>query len=174
VDLGEIPLALAVDGAGEVYVAGTVEWESTGGPREALLMKYDAFGNLLWISRYRIGPYAINSYNRLALADDGTVVAAGESTYRTQNGWRQEFLLTSFDQRSPRLTIGRTRETGVREVCLVSPRWSHFEIQATTNLPATDWQSLGILTNLNGLAPLWDRDADKIPMRFYRARQAAP
>ncbi len=174
VDHEKIPLTLAVDCAGDVYVAGTVEWESWGGPREALLMKYDAFGNLLWTSRYRIRPYAINSYNRLALANNGTIVVAGESTYRTENGWRQEFLVTSFDQWSPRLTIGRTRETGVREVCLVSPRWSQFEIQSTTNLPATDWQSLGILTNLNGLVPLWDRDGDKHPMRFYRAHQTAP
>ena len=60
----------------------------------------------------------------------------------------------------------------MRQGCLVSPRGSRFEIQATTNF--MDWESLGSVTNWNGLAPFYDRDAGRHPAKFYRAQEQQP
>jgi hypothetical protein len=45
---------------------------------------------------------------------------------------------------------------------------------ATTNLVGTNWQSIGTVTNFNGLVPFFDTDAGQYPMRFYRARESFP
>ena len=56
---------------------------------------------------------------------------------------------------------------GVRQGCLVSPRGSAFEIQATTDFQS--WQPVDTVTNYNGLVPFFDRDNGPFGFRFYRA-----
>ena len=82
---------------------------------------------------------------------------------------RLAFFVLCYDQQTPRLTLAGVPAPGVRQGCLVSPRNSRFEIQATTDF--LDWQDMGSVTNWNGLAPFYDRDAGQHPWRFYRAQE---
>ncbi len=167
----ELPYDLGVDQDGSIFIVGATEWESTGQQRAALLLKYDAQGNRLWTSRYRSGPVGANYFYHLSTADDGTLVVAGESTFRaTSGGYQQQFLVGSFAQNAPRLAMAGVPAPGVRQGCLVSARGTQFDILANTDLATTNWHGIGTVTNVNGLVPFFDTDAGQHPMRFYRAR----
>lgn len=58
------------------------------------------------------------------------------------------------------------------EFTLLGEPGARFEILTTTNpsLPATNWTSLGLVTNLSGTIPFIDTSAN-FDQRFYRARQ---
>jgi hypothetical protein len=168
----EGPLDLRVDQDGNVYIAGSTELEATGQQRAALLLKYDADGNHLWTSRYPTGPGG-GFYLRLSIADNGTLVVAGASLFESL-GYQEQFLVASFAQNTPRLTMAGVPAPGVRQGCLVSPRGTQFDILANTNLTTTNWQGIGAVTNFNGLVPFFDTDAGQHPSRFYRARMSNP
>ncbi len=137
------------------------------------LLKYDSLGNLLWTSVWRgqTGGPADNALNEIALGTSGRIALAGRSEYDWGN-W--EYLLLSYDDLTPRLTMAGVPAPGVRQGCLVSPRWSVFDVVATTNVVAGNWQSIGTVTNHNGLVPFLDREAGLHRTRYYRAREREP
>jgi len=170
-------IKIAVDGAGNAFVAGGASISSPGGS-EAIpfLLKYDPEGNRLWTSTYRNHPARTqgSAFARLALGKPGQIVVAGYSSYRLVVGGNAllEFLVVSYDELTPRLALAGVPAPGVRQGCLVSPRQSVFDVLATTNLLGGQWQTIGTVTNFNGLVPFYDRDAGQHPVRFYRAQAA--
>jgi hypothetical protein len=73
----EMARALAVDGAGNVYVTGQSETESNRS--HYATVKYDANGQELWAARYAGLGQGKNIANALALDPAGNVVVTGES-----------------------------------------------------------------------------------------------
>jgi len=73
------PLALAVDGSGNVYVTG----QSNGSPNVYATIKYNSSGVLQWIQRF--GPVdVVNALPSLAIDDSGNVyVTGGDGDYAT-------------------------------------------------------------------------------------------
>ncbi len=69
--------ALAVDGLGNVYVAGTSIGSGTS--YDYATIKYSAGGNELWVKRYNGPGNNYDSANALAVDDSGNVYVAGES-----------------------------------------------------------------------------------------------
>lgn len=73
---GILPSHMALDSAGNVYVAGS-DWQSTG--RDYLVVKYDTNGNQLWRTTYN-GPHnGDDGITGLAVDRDGAVVVTGAS-----------------------------------------------------------------------------------------------
>jgi len=172
-------MPIAADAEGSVYVAGSSDHpypsrigESSGS--SAILLKFDSSGNRLWKHQYpkTNGRLEGSLFTKLLLAESGQIFVGGFSVFShkpTTTGSESSlgFLLACFDQTTPRLEMGGLVAAGVRQGCLVSPRGSAFEIQATTDFQL--WQPVDTVTNLNGLAPFYDRDNAAFPHRCYRA-----
>jgi len=178
----EFGAAIVVDESGDAYVAGSASITSAQGTTaDGLLLKYDGNGNLLWASRYAKKPTGSQGSELycLNLGKPGQVVCAGFGSYQaivTGYGGPQnltDFLVLDFDENTPQLLI-RKGGGATQEMCLVSPRWSQFEILANADLGSTNWQSLGTVVNLYGLMPFSDKMVWQYPARSYRARQQTP
>ena len=175
------PYDIAVDRDGAVYVCGVSEIDATKPSRnkEAVLVKYATDGNELWVSHYATSPRrptGSDCFLKLVLDPDDRISVAGFASYRDpatgdHTATHTEFLIVHYDQQTPRLMAGEVVAPGVRQGCLVSPRGSRFEIQATVDFGT--WMPVDTITNLNGLAPFFDREAGTYPRRFYRARRTA-
>ncbi len=169
--------AVTTDTEGSVYAAVDAEFVPGGNTVDALLLKYDRAGNLLWTSRYHTPSQrpSVAGWRHLALASGGRLIAAGSCGFVSLNSEvTQSFLVADFNQTVPRLAMAGVPAPGVRQGCLVSPRQSVFDILGATNLSGVAWQSIGTVTNFNGLVPFYDRDAGQHPMRFYRAQEVSP
>jgi hypothetical protein len=68
--------------------------------------------------------------------------------------------------------VSPIRTNGQFQFTLQSEPGLTFQILASTNviLPATNWTSLGFLTNVSGTIPFVDTTSN-LPQRFYQARQ---
>jgi hypothetical protein len=75
---GDIPRALAVDKLGNVYVTGMNSTNiSPWYPTDLVTMKYDSFGNQLWVARYQYGD--AGDIQALTVDDAGNVYVTGQS-----------------------------------------------------------------------------------------------
>ena len=70
-------VALAVDGSGHVYVAGTSQGTGTGS--DFATVKYDPLGKQLWARRYDGPGHGDDSVKAIALDASGNVIVFGES-----------------------------------------------------------------------------------------------
>jgi hypothetical protein len=92
---------IAIDGAGNVIVAGTSVVNGTGLPGIAVL-KYDHDGNAMWLSPAVIFPSSNQpdagafSLEDLALGGAGDVYVAGSQTYRVNGVWLEHALVAKF------------------------------------------------------------------------------
>lgn len=171
--LYDIASGIAVDAEGNAYVCGTIEvTNSPDSDREGIVIKYDPGGNELWTSQY--GSRGVDDvyFTKLTLGPAGKLAVCGWTRVHRGGESRLAFFVLCYDQRTPRLAIGGVPAPGVRQGCLVSPRGSRFEIQATTDF--LDWHDLGSVTNWNGVTPFYDRNAGQYPARFYRAQEQKP
>jgi hypothetical protein len=169
-NLDENPTDLCSDEDGNIYVAGASQWDAESGDLEGLLLKYDSLGNLLWQSHYRGGLVGTENFTHISIGQDSTMIVGGWNTFYS-DWYYNEFIVVCYDQTTPRLVMGGVPAPGVRQGCLVSPRWAVFDLLARTNLLSGDWEPIGTVTNFNGLVPFFDADADEHPMRFYRAME---
>jgi len=91
---------IAVDGAGNVVVAGTSV--APGSPMGIVVLKYDKDGNLVWPAAARYDPPAgdpdVGSayVEDLALDGAGNVYVAGASEYRVSSVWIESALVVKF------------------------------------------------------------------------------
>lgn len=88
---GVLPL-IAVDAAGNVYVAGTGSCAS--GNTDALAIKYDRHGALLWTACYNSPTPGGDYINALALDDSSNLYVAGASVATVGS----DFLLLKYDR----------------------------------------------------------------------------
>ena len=57
------------------------------------------------------------------------------------------------------------------KLCMCGQTGSNYVVEITTNLPATNWTTLGTMENTNGIWRYYDSTATNVPRRFYRARR---
>lgn len=101
----EVPMYIAVDGAGNVYVTG-----STLGPlfpsRAFLTIKYDSNGNLLW-SQIDAPAYLGTTPTGFVLDDDGSMIVTGHTTEELGDKW---MVTIKYDTDGTRLWSKRYRD----------------------------------------------------------------
>jgi hypothetical protein len=90
--------ALAVDGAGNVYVTG---YSSSAGPYRADTVKYDSNGQQLWVARYDAGGIEDRA-NALALDASGNVFVTGISCLNVDCS-ESGFLTVKYDTNGAQL-----------------------------------------------------------------------
>src|SRR5215813_9460805 len=71
------PVAMAVDGSGNVYVAGSLSW--TNGASDYLTVKYDLNGTQLWAQSYDGPSNAVGVAKALAIDGAGDIYVTGAS-----------------------------------------------------------------------------------------------
>jgi uncharacterized delta-60 repeat protein len=102
----DVPAAILVDGAGNVYVTGTSLGQGTGGMAryELATIKYDPLGSALWVARYAF-PGSENVDTRIGMSFDpaGNILIAG-STFGAQDS---ECTLLKYDPGGARLWTAR-------------------------------------------------------------------
>jgi hypothetical protein len=81
--------AMAADADGNLYLAGGL---NQGGFRDALLIKLDPDGSVLWAKTWDAG--YDDSFNGVAIGADGTIYAAGN---RTDDSFRMSALMAQYD-----------------------------------------------------------------------------
>jgi hypothetical protein len=57
------------------------------------------------------------------------------------------------------------------KLCMCGETGSNYVIEATADLPPSNWSALGTMENTNGIWRFFDTTATNAPRRFYRARQ---
>ncbi len=153
---------MAVDAQGCVYVAGASSFPPPDPPRpttqlsDAFLVKYDAAGRQLWVSRYEGSQRGVNYsfFSRLTLDGNGNIFAAGASAYLYDHSIPLECLIAKYDQTTPRLSVHGFPSSGVFQGCLVSPAGTRFDVQATEDFQT--WEPVATVSNINGLVPFLD------------------
>jgi hypothetical protein len=70
-------VAMALDGLGNVYVAGSLSW--TNGASDYLTVKYDPNGTKLWAQSYDGPSNAVDVVAALAIGSTGEVYVSGTS-----------------------------------------------------------------------------------------------
>jgi hypothetical protein len=96
VNSSETPVAIAVDGAGNVFVAGSVEQTGFRPSADYLTLKYDAGGDLLWAARFD-GPRSLED-RAVGLGVDafGAAYVAGTVDI-TPGEWFEDFATVKYD-----------------------------------------------------------------------------
>ncbi|HXP62335.1 MAG TPA: hypothetical protein VN829_17695 [Dongiaceae bacterium] len=74
-NLDHRPVALALDGAGNVFVAGSSQWSATN--YDYLVLKYSPDGTQSWAARYAAASGGTNTVAAIALGRDGNTVVTG-------------------------------------------------------------------------------------------------
>lgn len=69
------------------------------------------------------------------------------------------------------LVPGGFRTNGAFKLCMLGETNRSCELQASTNLSATNWVVIGVMENTNGIWRFLDTGAGNQPWRFYRAEQ---
>lgn len=93
---GDNGLAVAVDDAGHIYVAGTVYQGSTG--RNYITLKYAAAGDEQWYVTYN-GPGPFDDAKAIALGEDGGVFVTGGSD--GESGWtRRDYVTIKYTEQT--------------------------------------------------------------------------
>ena len=95
----DLPTAMLVDSVGNVYVAGQTWWrEGSAANYDALVLKLDASGNLLWVSHYGGTPGGRDGFVALTLDSTGNLYATGFSdTDNIDYNSNDDLLLTSYN-----------------------------------------------------------------------------
>jgi len=75
-------------------------------------------------------------------------------------------LLTIVDDDPPQLTAPRVNGSGQFQTTLLSAPGQRFEIQISSTL--TNWTTLTVFTNANGMMQFTDTTSPGVPVRFYR------
>jgi len=101
-NLGSMANAIAVDGAGNVYVTGHSNYSL--GSYEYATIKYDTNGNQLWVALYR-GPGNIeDSANAITVDGSGNVYVTGVSI---GNGTYYDYATVKYDPDGNQLWVAR-------------------------------------------------------------------
>src|SRR5258706_3788488 len=87
---------LAVDPAGNVYVAAIASWPSTGA-NQILTLKYSSQGTLLQTTSYEDATGRWLGAGAVKLDNDGNLYLTGSSIYITNNNWAYDFITLKYD-----------------------------------------------------------------------------
>jgi hypothetical protein len=98
----DLAVALAVDGSGNVYVAGTSR--GTGSHTDFAVVKYSPLGVQLWAKRYDGPGHGDDSVKAIALDASGNVIVFGESQ---GSGTGLDLTTIKYDPRGRRLWVKR-------------------------------------------------------------------
>jgi uncharacterized delta-60 repeat protein len=103
----DIPVALAVDDTGNVYVAGSSEGVGTG--KDVVTLKYSSAGNLVWERRYNGSDNIADRPAALAIDKNGNVYVTGYSTSLVAGS---DFLALKYSPAGTLLWVNRYNGTG--------------------------------------------------------------
>ena len=95
-------LALAVDGAGNVYVTGSSAGNGTGA--DYTTVKYDSDGNQLWVARYNGPANGDDEASAIALDGLGNIFVTGSSS---GNGTGTDYATVVYDSHGNQLWAAR-------------------------------------------------------------------
>ncbi len=89
----DVPAAMVVDGAGNVYVGGSTQESPDVTDRDWVLLKYDATGNLLWEKKNPTHPGSTNNGDDLLVSMkidvQGNIYACGRYCFPSSGAGRQ-------------------------------------------------------------------------------------
>jgi len=103
----DIPVALAIDDTGNVYVAGFSEGLGTG--KDILTLKYSPAGNLIWERRYNGPDNLADRPATLAIDKNGYIYVTGYSTTLVSG---TDFLTLKYSPAGAFLWVNRYNGTG--------------------------------------------------------------
>ena len=157
----DLPAAMALDGAGNVYVTGA------SGRNDYGTVKYDANGAQLWAITYN-GPSGDNPDQAVALALDaaGNVYVTGASTNPDGSGY--DYATVKYVQSqpvAPQLKSPALSANGQFQFTLIGEAGRSYEIQFSSDLQS--WTTLTNLVSATGTDSITDSVSGS--RRFYRA-----
>ena len=100
---GDEASSLAVDNNGNVYVTG---WSTNSGTNsDYVTIKYDTFGNQLWVAFYNGPGNYIDKANSLALDEGGNVYVTGESAESQIYPYNYDYATIKYDTSGNQLWV---------------------------------------------------------------------
>lgn len=150
--------AIAVDSAGNIYVAAYSPGNGTG--NDIVTLKYDNNGNQLWVQRYNGPANGDDIPTAIAVDSQGGVYVTGYSA--TTNGGT-EFVTLKYAA----LQNIQKNSDGSIELQFFGTPSQAYAFYASTNFAA--WSQIGSATaDSNGIVQFTDTSAPSFPSRFYR------
>ncbi len=148
--------AITVDSVGNSFVTGYSS--DANGTNDIVTIKYDLYGNQVWLQRYSSPSGGNAAGNAIAVDNNGNVYVSG---YDTTTAGGTEIVTIKY---SP-VTLQR-RSDGTVILCAQGSPGEAFDIEASADL--LDWLDLGTAqADTNGLLQFDDTNAPAFPARFY-------
>ena len=149
--------ALAVDGSGNLYVAGSSVEESTG--NDYLIIKYSPDGDKLWVRTYDGPTGAGDLAYAIAVDDSGNVYVTGESMGDPSTGW--DYTTVKYDTDGNQLWVGRYNgPSDADEFC------NDVGVDVFHNVYVTGW-SYGEGTGYDYATVKYDREGNQLWAQRY-------